>query len=87
MIITKQIVAKKLLSYMQHKLKLENLVDWAENAIMEGKYQESETKILNEVLGRLGLADVKAFGLLWDDCIELMNKLGYKIKVEATLQV
>lgn len=87
MIITKQIVAKKLLSYMQHKITLENLVDWSENAIMRGKYQDNETKTLNEVLGRIGLSDVKAFGLFWDDCLQMMNRLGYKIKIEASLLV
>jgi hypothetical protein len=87
MIINRQIVAKKLLSYMQHKINLSQLVDWAENAVMEGRYQENEYKLLSEVLGKLGLADVKAFGLLWDDCIELMHTLGYKVKVDATLKV
>ena len=87
MIITKQIVAKKLLSYMQHKITLENLVDWSENAIMRGKYQDNEIKTLTEILGRIGLADVKAFGLFWDDCLQMMNSLGYKIKIEASLQV
>ena len=29
---------------MQHKMTLEKLVDWSENAIMRGKYQDNETK-------------------------------------------
>ena len=83
--ITKQTIASKLLSYLQHKIQLSELVDWAENAIMEGNFQSNETKILREALGKIGVADVKTFGLTWDDCAALMHKLGYKIKIEALL--
>ena len=83
--ITKQTTATKILRYLQHKIQLPELVDWAENAIMEGNFQSNETKILREVLGKIGVADVKTFGLTWDDCETLMHKLGYKIKVEALL--
>jgi hypothetical protein len=34
------------------------------------------------VLARLGLADVRAFGLTWDDCEELLRELGYSARVE-----
>lgn len=30
----------------------------------------------------VGLADVRQFGLIWDDCYEYLHKLGYDIKVE-----
>ena len=82
--ITKDKVAKKLLSYLQNKTPLAELVDWAENSIMSSDFQEGNEKILREVLGKLGLADVKEFGLSWEDCEKMMRKLGYKIKVDAT---
>ena len=83
--ITKQTTATKILRYLQHKIQLSELVDWAENAIMDGHFQSNETKILREVLGKIGVADVKTFGLTCDDCETLMHKLGYKIKGEALL--
>lgn len=52
--ITKDKVAKKLLSYLQNKISLTLLVDWAENAIMESDFREGEEKILRESLGKLG---------------------------------
>lgn len=85
MIINKKIVGAKLLSYLQHKINLNELVNWAESTIMKADFENKEAKILREVLGKLGVADVKMFGLTWDDCEKLMRKLGYKIKIEASL--
>jgi hypothetical protein len=85
MTINKQIVGKKLLSYLQHKISLNELVDWAENAIMKHDFQPKEAKPLREVLGKIGVADVKMFGISWDECEKLMRKLGYKLKIEALL--
>ncbi|MEI7802255.1 MAG: hypothetical protein WCI97_06405 [Bacteroidota bacterium] len=81
--ITKDKVAKKMLGYMKRKISLTELVDWAERAVMDGKFKSGEEKILRDVTGRLGLADVKTFGLSWEDCDSLMKKLGYKIKINA----
>ncbi len=81
--ITKDKVAKKMLGYMKRKISLTELVDWAERAVMDGKFKSCEEKILRDVTGRLGVADVKTFGLSWEDCDSLMKKLGYKIKINA----
>jgi ABC-type enterochelin transport system ATPase subunit len=85
MIITKQILAVKLLSYLQHKITLSDLVNWAEEAFMEGNIQDEDPEIIRDILGRLGLADVKEFGLFWDDCNSYMKKLGYELKIDAGL--
>ena len=34
------------------------------------------------VIARLGVADVRAFGLAWEDCEELLQKLGFAPRVE-----
>lgn len=85
MIITKQILAVNLLSYLQHKITLSDLVNWAEEAFMEGNIQDEDPEIIRDILGRLGLADVKEFGLFWDDCNSYMKKLGYVLKIDAGL--
>lgn len=85
MILTKQILAINLLSYLQHKTTLSDLVAWAENAMMEGDIQGEEPEVVRDILARLGVADVKAFGLFWDDCYEFMLKLGYVLKIDAGL--
>ena len=85
MIITKQQLAVKLLNYLQNKTTLNDLVEWAENALMEGDIQDEDPAIVRDILARLGLSDVKAFGLFWEDCNEIMKKLGYVLKIDAGL--
>ena len=82
MIITKEQVANKLISYLKHKISLTQLVDWSESAMMDAEFEESYTDQITEVISRLGLADVKAFGLLWEDCEKFLKKLGYNVKID-----
>jgi hypothetical protein len=81
--ITKQHIAQQLLSYLNHQLTLAQLVDWAENAIMQGEIDAEVPKSIMQILGRIGVADVKEFGMLWEDCESIMRELGYEIKVDA----
>jgi ABC-type transport system involved in cytochrome c biogenesis ATPase subunit len=83
--ITKQETASKIMAYLKHQIGLSQLVSWAENVIAEEELKKGEELVLMEVLSLLGLADVKSFGLNWEDCESIMNKLGYKIRVEAAL--
>ena len=83
--ITKKITASKILAYLQHDISLNELVNWAEAAINEDELEIGEESLLMDILGSLGLADVKTFGLTWVDCETMMNKLGYQIKIEASL--
>lgn len=85
MIITKQQLAVNMLNYLQHKSTLNELVDWAESAMMEGDLQGDDQELVRDILARLGLADVKTFGLFWEDCDEMMRKLGYVLKIDAGL--
>jgi len=85
MIITKQELATNLLNYLQHKTTLNDLVNWAEDAFMEGDIQGEDQEVVRDILARLGLADVRAFGLFWDDCTDYMRKLGYVLKIDAGL--
>lgn len=79
MVITRHIVAGKIGDYLHHRLSLRDLVDWAETEMMESDCDTSETQ---EVLARLGLADVRAFGLTWEDCQKLLGRLGFSARVE-----
>ena len=85
MIVTKQQLAVNLLNYLQHKITLNELVDWAETALMEDDIQDEEANVVRDILARLGLSDVKTFGLYWEDCENIMSKLGYKLNIDAGL--
>lgn len=80
--ITRKTVADKIAAYLQHNITLEQLVDWAENAMIDGDFAADEIPTLRRVVPRLGLADVRNFGLSWDDCEELLRELGYSARVD-----
>ncbi|NUQ43652.1 MAG: hypothetical protein HUU32_19850 [Calditrichaceae bacterium] len=69
-IINSKTVAQKILSYLRQEITLPELVDWAENVMMEGDFEEKNYQKLKNSVSRLGVADVKAFGLSWEDCQE-----------------
>jgi hypothetical protein len=39
--------------------------------------------VLSSVIARLGVADVRAFGLAWEDCEALLRELGFSPRVEV----
>ena len=82
MLITKQRVADMLAAYLRHDIKLEQLVDWAENAMMDGEFSEQDMEAVSAVIAHLGIADVRAFGLTWEDCEQLLKQLGYTAQVQ-----
>ena len=84
MIITKDVVAGRIAAWLRHEISLAALVEWAEQAIHEEDIADADTNDLMPILGRLGVADVKQFGLSWEDCEELLARLGYTAKVEIT---
>jgi hypothetical protein len=79
--ITRQIVADKIAEYLHGKLSQAELVDWAERAMMDADFDESDVELLTDIVGRLGVADIAEFGLRWQDCEEFLRKLGYRAKV------
>ena len=83
MLVTKQIAAQKLTAYLHHEVSLAQLVDWAEGAILDGEFAEQDLEALRFVVSRLGVADVRAFGLTWEDCENLLDRLGYRTRVEV----
>jgi hypothetical protein len=82
MVISKQTVAGKIAAYLRHDISLAELVSWAEDALMEGDFVEDEASTIADVVGRLGVADVRAFGLAWEDCEQLLRQLGYAARVD-----
>jgi hypothetical protein len=49
---------------------------------MEGEFEADDAQTLAAVVGRLGVADVRAFGLTWEDCAELLRQVGMVARVE-----
>lgn len=81
--ITRHDVAQRVIAYLQHRLSLAELVDWAERALLESDLDEHDLDLVRESLARLGVADVRAFGLSWEECEQLLAQLGYKVSVQV----
>ena len=76
--VTRETIAKKLGDYLHGDLALNELVDWSENSIAEEEFEDSR---LVEIVARLGLADVLAYGLAWEDFQDILFALGLFARV------
>ena len=65
MVITNHVVAEKLTAYLHHRITLAQLVHWAENAMLDDEFANENSDATRDVVARLGVADVRAFGLTW----------------------
>jgi hypothetical protein len=83
MIITRQTVAERIAAYLHHEISLADLVDWAETTLMEAEFDETDCAIISEVVSRLGVSDVRDFGLSWEDCEDLLRRIGFIPRVEV----
>lgn len=75
--LTREMVVRKLDAYLHHQLALDDLVAWANDAMMDGDFEEKHFDTIRDAVAHLGLADVRAFGLTWEDCESLLKQLGY----------
>ena len=84
MAVTRHLLADKIVSFLRQETSLAELVDWAERAMVEGAYSEADFDVIADILSHLAVADVKAFGLSWEDCRNYLERLGYQARVEVT---
>jgi len=82
--VTRNSVVEKLMDYLHHRIKLEDIVNWAEQMMMEGEFDPNDFETLRDIISRLGLADVREFGLTWEDCEDFLSRLGYQVRVEVS---
>jgi len=45
--------------------------------LCEEDFDKKNFELIRDILARLGLADVKEFGLSWEDCCEHLHRLGH----------
>ena len=84
MTITRELLAQKLISYLYHRLTLTELVDWAETTLLEAELDEPDRGTVREILARIGVADVRAFSLTWEDCEDFLSRLGYQVSLQIS---
>lgn len=81
--ITRQVLASRLRDYLQRRITRAALVDWAERALMDEEFDDRDLEAIRDITSRLGLADVRDFGLTWEDCEAYLSRLGYRAKVDV----
>lgn len=84
MIVMKQTLAYMLIKYINREIDLLELINWAEDMLKEADFESKNFELLRDILAHIGLADVREFGLSWDDCYNYLHKLGYNVKVEVS---
>jgi len=82
MIVTKKDVVETLLKYINRKIDLPILVNWAEDAVREADLETENSELIRDICSQIGLSDMREFGLTWDDCYDYLRRLGYGVKVE-----
>lgn len=80
---TRNDIANQLGAYLNHKSTLAQLVDWAENAMVQGGINDPAPGEVMDILGRIAAADAQGFGLLWEDCDAMIKRLGYSVAVQV----
>ena len=83
--ITREVLARQLGDYLRHRITRADLVDWAERAMMEAEFDDRDLETIRDITSRIGLADVREFGLVWEDCERYLARLGYQTKVDIVL--
>ncbi len=74
-------VVDRLQAYLDHHISLSQLVNWAERAMMDGAFVGENREKVRDIVARLGVADVFAFGLSWEDFEQALTALRYGTEV------
>lgn len=85
MIVTRHTVADRLKAYVQGDQSLAELVAWAEEIMAEGDIDPADIDLVRDLVARLGLGDVEAFGLTWEEIRTMLTQLGYRPHVAFEL--
>ncbi len=79
--ITREVVLSRFMAYLNREIALAELVDWAENTIMEADFDPDDASMLMSIVGYIGAADSPGFELTWEVCTDFLTRLGTAVKV------
>jgi cobyrinic acid a,c-diamide synthase len=69
----------KISAYLEGKISLKELVNWAEELILNGF---EANPVESEIIYRLGVADAENFELSWEELAHMLKQLGYKVRLQ-----
>lgn len=84
--ITREVVAQKILTFLNGEITESALVNWAEDAFIE--LTDTDTDVPDEatlldILGYIGAGDTPGFPLTWSTLTDFLDQLGIKVRVIA----
>lgn len=50
--------------------------------MQEGEFDQADLTVIRDVVSRLGVADVAAFSLTWEDAVDMLSRHGYRASVD-----
>ncbi len=77
MLITRELLAKKVLDYLNRRLSKEDLTTWAEDALIENDYEEDYFEVIADSLAKLGVINVQGFDLPIAFYLNLLIRLDF----------
>ncbi|MEO8396135.1 MAG: hypothetical protein ABI700_24285 [Chloroflexota bacterium] len=81
--ITKTLVAEKILAYLNGQLSLDDLVTWTEDAMVtftESDQRPPGADVIWDTLLYLAAADTSGFPLTWETIKEMLEHLGRPVQ-------
>ena len=75
--VTKELLAQKILEYLNRRINADELAGWAENAMVESNYQDEYFNVISETLAKIGLVNIKSFELPIAFYLNILIKLDY----------
>lgn len=66
-------------AYLEGKISLAELVNWAEELVLHGF---TANPVETEIIYQLGIADAENFELSWEEFSQMLEHLGYKVRIQ-----
>ena len=82
--ITRQMIADYINNYLTHKITKEEIVEWAERGVMSEEYEEDYFNQINNALRKIGVSNMTNFDLVWEDYVDILKSIDYKITVDIS---
>ena len=82
--ITQEMIVEKILAHLNHQLSEDELVRWAEDALLtvvESDTDLPDEELLLDVLTYLAAADTPDFPLSWSVLCAFLERFGVKVRV------
>ena len=79
MIITRDILATKILAFLNLTISPKEIAEWAENAMLNAEYEEVYFDVISDALAKVGLVNVESFEIPISEFLTILQKLNYSI--------